>query len=227
LKIFNALFSLMVHIDQKPYLHTADAVRAGVLAGESHAWFAIDQAGSKAHDHAKPRKRAATNTLRLAIESGEDFPDIRTIWQDEEGMPLEGYIRDMAASILVIGELRYRSHEEHRYRWRVERKAEHEEAKRREAERLELARLEEIARVERKRRRRLLSDVLGWRRAAEIRAFVKAVKDREEPDPALGFKEKLKQWADWALGEADRLDPLKRTWDELLDYYWDSRKNDQ
>lgn len=46
------------------------------------------------------------------------------------------------------------------------------------------------------------------REAEEIRAYVSAVRERQaaldEPLSATGFQ----QWADWALGQADRIDPV-------------------
>jgi hypothetical protein len=51
-------------------------------------------------------------------------------------------------------------------------------------------------------------DEAASREAEEIRAYVSAVRERQaaldEPLSATGFQ----QWADWALSQADRIDPV-------------------
>jgi hypothetical protein len=51
---------------------------------------------------------------------------------------------------------------------------------------------------------------------------VEAVNSREELNLSLTSKEKLAQWSVWALAEADRLDPMKRSSENLVDYLWEN-----
>jgi len=67
---------------------------------------------------------------------------------------------------------------------------------------------EERRKAEEKRMQELLQCVSAWRQAAEIRAYVQAVRTaagtaRHDIDEA-----QLKGWASWALTQADRMDPL-------------------
>jgi len=97
-------------------------------------------------------------------------------------------------------------------RLRREREAEEQERRRIAAEerhRAEMARKREPIRF-----RRLISHCENWHMAADIRAFVAAV---EENDHALENRESFKVWKSWALGHADRIDPLQD--DELTNQH--------
>ena len=81
------------------------------------------------------------------------------------------------------------------------------EERRKEAERRRLER-ERLERLEKARVGRLLAQAKSLREAEEIRAYVSAVRERQaaldDPLSATGFQ----QWADWALSQADRIDPV-------------------
>jgi hypothetical protein len=68
---------------------------------------------------------------------------------------------------------------------------------------------EEVARREadRKRREALVGEVTAWRPAAEIRAYVKAVRAEAEKSGGAVSGEYL-AWEAWALGVADYVDPI-------------------
>jgi hypothetical protein len=93
---------------------------------------------------------------------------------------------------------------------RVEREAEEQQRRRR----LEEERL--LADLERKREtiryRRLIGDCEDWRSAADIRAFVGTV---EVSPMTSSAKDAFATWKRWALGHADRIDPLRD--DDLFD----------
>jgi hypothetical protein len=67
---------------------------------------------------------------------------------------------------------------------------------------------ERLERFEKARVGRLLAQARSVGEAEEIRAFVSAVRERQaaldDSLSATGFQ----QWADWALGQADRIDPV-------------------
>jgi hypothetical protein len=98
-----------------------------------------------------------------------------------------------------------RSSAEHHREWVIKRKAEIvEEERRKKAERRRL----ELERLEKARIGRLLAQAKALREAQEIRAYVSAVRDGQgRLDDRLseaGFQD----WADWALSQADRIDPV-------------------
>ena len=76
-----------------------------------------------------------------------------------------------------------------------------------EAERRRLER-ERLERLEKARVARLLTHAKSLREAEEIRAYVSAVRQHQavlnDPLSAAEFQ----QWADWALSQADRIDPV-------------------
>jgi hypothetical protein len=129
-------------------------------------------------------------------------------WTDVEGQPLETRLGDIAVAIVVHGERVYRPSAQHHREWVIKRKAEiTAEERRKEAERRRLER-ERLERLEKARVGRLLTQAKSLREAEEIRAYVSAVRERQaaldDPLSATGFQ----QWADWALSQADRIDPV-------------------
>jgi hypothetical protein len=129
-------------------------------------------------------------------------------WSDVEGQPLESCLGDIAVAIVVHGERVCRSSAQHHREWVIKRKEEiAAEERRKEAERRRLER-ERLDRLEKARVGRLLAQARSLREAEEIRAYVSAVRQRQagldDSLSATGFQ----RWADWALGQADRIDPV-------------------
>jgi hypothetical protein len=90
-----------------------------------------------------------------------------------------------------------------------------EDRRRREAEaaamRAEVERLEREAAArreeERKRRAALVEEVAAWRQAAEIRAYVAAVKARLS-ESGLEESAEFREWEQWSTRVASEMDPL-------------------
>jgi hypothetical protein len=67
---------------------------------------------------------------------------------------------------------------------------------------------ERLEKLEKERVEQLLTEVEHWRRAADLRKFVEAVRTRSQvhdPDAT----EKLDRWSDSVLAVADRIDPIR------------------
>lgn len=77
----------------------------------------------------------------------------------------------------------------------------------RERERLRLE-AEEAQRKETQRRNELTSQVTRWRQAEEIRHYIKAVHSLPDDRRAAIGIESVDEWASWASGVADEIDPL-------------------
>ncbi len=77
-----------------------------------------------------------------------------------------------------------------------------------EAERL---RQEEAKRAKAERVKSLLQHVAQWRQAADIRAYVEAVRDVAESKDRMIEQGKIEQWISWALACASEIDPLAST----------------
>lgn len=164
------------------------------------------------HPDAKPdhwgnptTREGPMGPLKLVIRPGGQARHFQSVWRDDEAGKLETKLRQILVDLLVAGEECYRGGEQHRYDWSVERR------KRLQAEQQRLDeearhRDEARARAESRARRHLLfTQARDWRRAQDIRAFVKEVLD----DPVRAEDDNLHRWSAWALAEADALDPLR------------------
>ena len=110
----------------------------------------------------------------------------------------------MAAGLLVTAESTYRENLNRHHSYLVDRKEQaiEDRKRRREAEaKQERDRIELAAR---KRREALLHEVKSWKTALEVREYVQARLACHE------VTDDLRGWVDWALAEADRIDPLKQ-----------------
>jgi hypothetical protein len=140
--------------------------------------------------------------LTVQYHSGAPL-GVPTQWNDEEGSPLEERITDIVVGMTVAGEHLYRRWVAERLAWERERREEaaREERKRVEAaERRERERLTAIAQA---KIDGLLRDAGAWRDAANIRTYVDAARQSAGRNVAA-----FDDWAQWALAEADRIDPM-------------------
>lgn len=219
LKILNAIFTVMTRVGEKPYLKSKDqTMEASVLVGEMHISLVIESLTQKKRPSTDGKQPGTKPLLILMIEHHGSTPEYQTSWADTNESPLEGQIEQIAAGLLIAGEMRYRSQAQYSYGWMVERKAEHEKEKRRQQESMERERLEQLLKLEREKRQQLLSDALSWRRANEIRAFVAKANAGNKKENGEASHEKLHRWSVWALSEADQMDPLKRPIEKMIDY---------
>jgi hypothetical protein len=124
----------------------------------------------------------------------------RSEWSDEPGRPLEDRLNEVMVGFAMarqeLRQERRQKAEEERRRWEKER----ERQRRLDEERREQARVDD-----------LLAQVASWRRAADLCAFVAAVRDA-----AANRRFKIEgltvdEWALWALAQANRLDPLMQS----------------
>jgi hypothetical protein len=80
----------------------------------------------------------------------------------------------------------------------------------------EKAERERLIKLEADRLKRLIDSAENFRRAQDIRAFVSTV----VVIPTLNLdQERVSRWRDWALCQADKLDPIAtgRIWDDVDD----------
>jgi len=226
IKILNAIFIVLSRVGERPYLRTTEPIESGATVGDTHVAFEIGAIEQKKRVTTNSEKSRTKARLRLEIDHHGVAQERQMIWQDEERVSLEDQIRNIAAGILIAGELKYRAQKQQTYDWMVERKEQHEEEKRAEIERKERERLEREIQLERKKRRLLIADVSGWRKAGDIREFVAAVRAKTDLITKPDLEEKLKQWSAWAMTEADKMDRMKRSPEELVDYLWEVMQGD-
>lgn len=89
----------------------------------------------------------------------------------------------------------------------MERKAELEEEERQRKLAAERAEKERQKRMEQARIDRLLRDAVAFQQAGEIRKYVEAIRLAQSRN-GMYSSEEFKRWSQWALVQADRIDPV-------------------
>lgn len=146
--------------------------------------------------------------LRLSLKASRHDGAAQVLADDEPDRPLEDHLQAIVVNLIVIGEERYRDEMLQLHNWELEhRQRLIEEARkaRAEAERKER---ERVAALEKARIDRLLGEAQALQRARGIRVYVEEVKALNATlDPPLPH-EAMAAWAQWAMAQADRLDPV-------------------
>ena len=146
------------------------------------------------------RYRVPTGRLRLYVERGYG-----KVWTCEESAesPLEAKLNAFFAGVWKqVMYCRQKTREEEAR----ERRAAVLAAERAEVERKRLEE-ERIREEERKRREQLIEEAAAWRRAADIREYVGAVRTSAELRGAEALAS-VAPWVEWALRVADEGDPV-------------------
>jgi hypothetical protein len=122
---------------------------------------------------------------------------VRTQWAEGARGLLENRLNEIVAGLLAVaGTIRQhrleREEDERRRRAEEEARVKREQARREEARRLE----------------DLIQLASHWRKAADIRSYVQAVKTAARKGIVAVDRAKLDDWVKWALGRADKIDPL-------------------
>jgi hypothetical protein len=126
-------------------------------------------------------------------------------WEDDDTQKLEKRLTEIAVQVILTAEIQYRESAVRHYEWRVQRKAALEEEERKRKLELERAEKERQKRIEQDRINRLLRDATAFQQAGEIRKYVEAIRARA--CNSSSSIEKVEQWSQWALVQADRIDP--------------------
>lgn len=130
-------------------------------------------------------------------------------WEDQEKTKLESHLTDIVVELIVSGERQYRENQQRHYEWMVERKANLIENIRKRKEEAERQERERQAALEKARVDRLLGDAAAYRQATDIRTFIADVAARFEAGEISVAQVELDAWRDWALAQAERIDPVR------------------
>lgn len=127
-------------------------------------------------------------------------------WRDRDSASLEDQLPQCAAGMIKIA-LWARAEEV--------RRAKAEEAKQKQIDEVTdvLQRIEE----EEKKIKMLKREAAAWWRAERIRNYIAARRADVTAQPDSNQKNELLEWIDWAEGQADRIDPLKKTPASIID----------
>ncbi|MCS3896284.1 hypothetical protein M2171_005417 [Bradyrhizobium japonicum USDA 38] len=210
LRLLNALFLAVARCGGKPEVRGHEAREITITVHETAVFLTLDRpkATRRGHSQGPHLVGVKSDPLRLTIVEDYQGEDERAAWQDSEAAPLEHMMADIAVGIVAVAELKYRESCVRQFEWRAKRKAGREEEIRQHEIELERQERERHQRLEQARIDRLLDEATMLRRATEIRAYVFAVKQATTGEP-LATMEKVKRWAERALAEADRIDPVR------------------
>jgi hypothetical protein len=213
LRILSTLFKELEKRGFKPTVEAGNPYWVFVYQGEEKIEFTLkERERQRRMELAKEEKkdpynlgrawkqvREATGELAFRIRSLQ-YSSAQAEWRDDPDHPLEDQLNAIVAGFFMAGEVlrRHRlgrQEAERRYAEAERERWEQEERHRKEAERVQ----------------ELLRCVSAWRQAAEIRAYVEAVRTTDETTQQKTGTAHLDEWASWALAQADRLDPLLST----------------
>ena len=162
---------------------------------------------AKRRGHAASSPEADEAKLSLSILESPHSENERIAWQDDEQGKVETRITEIAIQIILAAEMQYREGVIRSYEWRVQRKAELEEEERERKRQAERAERERLKRLEQARVDRLLKSAAAFEQAGAIRKYVEAIR-ATQTDNAAWPGEQLERWSQWALAEAERIDPV-------------------
>jgi len=204
LLLLNGLFLGFAKVGGRGWIWGNDARELAIHMGDASVSFQLEgPAQGRTTRRSSSTPSEAREPICLTISTAHSVPPgIPFAWRDEDGCKLEQQLTDIIVGMAVAGEYLHRKWLEQQAAWERQRQEEAErEAQRRKAEE-EGRERERIAALEKAKRDALRRDARAWREAADIRAYVEAVRKAAD---APGTTD---AWARWALLEADRIDPI-------------------
>jgi hypothetical protein len=206
LRILNCLFLAAAKIGGKPTIRGREARDIHVTFHHQHVGLALDPPESRTARGRQSDRSSASDQLRLAILAGLGSQEARTAWTDDEHGKLESHMTGIAIELVLTAEHQHREGALRHHQWRIERKAQIEEEDRQRRAEAERAERERQERLEQARIDRLLKDADAFRKANEIRTYVAALTSRVQENGKAELED-LERWREWALAQADRIDP--------------------
>ncbi|MBJ7319216.1 MAG: hypothetical protein JHC96_10490 [Brevundimonas sp.] len=131
----------------------------------------------------------------------------KTHFMDSNVQGLDAQIPEIGIAILLAAEASYRERAQYLYRLHMEKRRDAEEGVRRQKAAVKQQREDQRREQAERRRDRLLDQADDWRTARDIRGFVAEVMSGTHGKRKT---RRLQVWADWALSEADLIDPVKQ-----------------
>jgi hypothetical protein len=212
LRILKGLFNGLARLNCAAKTQGKDVRDITISVGHQHVKITLDRPATRNESSRAWSPKESGDLLELAILKDCHSDDVRSSWQDNASAAIESQLTEIAIEIVIAGELQYRENMQRHYEWQVKCRESRRRAERyrkldeRRAERnLEAARL-----------KRLQECAENHRKANDIRGFVASV--IAVPNGKVDG-ETVTRWQEWALAQADRLDPLTtgQIWEQLKD----------
>lgn len=208
LRILNSLFFAVAKMNGRSSLHGREARDIGISFFQRHLHLALDRArrSNRRAQLLNTREESSDTRLCLSILTGWGSEAVLASWQDDDAQNLEMRMTDIVIQVILTAEVHYRESALRQYQWRVQRKAELEEEELKRKLEAERAEKERQKRIEQGRINRLLRDATAFQQAGAIRQYVEAIR-LGQPRDRTSPSDELEQWSQWALAQADRIDP--------------------
>lgn len=203
LRILNTLFLAAERMNGKPCVgRDADSVHLTFF--QQHVRIKLSRC--KQRTHGAPQ-RLNDPRLSVAILNGLGSEQARITWEDDDTGKLETRITEIVVEVVLTAEVQHREGATRHYQWLVERKGELEEEERKRKLEAERVAIQRQKRLEQARVDRLLDDAAAFQQAGAIRKYVETIRIARSSgsDPVT---EDLERWSQWALAQADRIDPI-------------------
>ena len=219
LRILNGIISALHQVGCRSNIRGKDAKEVLFTVGNQAVSMTLEPCIPK---RTGARKDQALNdkhsvALKLEVAQHPDLPrEFQNIWVDSEDKTLEEQLNDVVYGVLVLGEIQHRHNKIWAYEWALQCKLEDDARAQRKLEALEKARQEEVRLADEMKRTQLLGLVANWQTANNIRAFIAAMKNHPDMDK-VGMRQIFGQWQEWALNEANKLDPLLAPVDKITE----------
>jgi hypothetical protein len=155
------------------------------------------------------QSRSSGPKLALSILCGPNFEAERMTWQDDDEAEIETRMTEIAIEVILTAEIQYRDVMNERYQLTVQRRIEIEEKLRQRRIARERAEKKRLRKIERARISRLLRDAGAFKQANKIRNYVEAIRSSQACDESSATVE-FERWSQWALAQAERIDPAHR-----------------
>jgi hypothetical protein len=134
-------------------------------------------------------------------------------WRDSDKHALEGQLTDVVVGLLKLATAVKTDHA----RREIEEQAAEERSRKVQAALVEQDRLRKALARERSAVQLLLDQLIRWRKSQDLRLFVQTARDRGRFEESQLEGQALEDWAQWALQQADRLDPFTSSPSSILD----------
>jgi hypothetical protein len=129
-------------------------------------------------------------------------------WQDDDEGEIETRMTEIAVEVILTAEIQYREVMNERYQLTVQRRIEIEEKLRQRKIARARAEKKRLRKIERARIARLLRDAGTFQQANKIRSYVEAIRSSQASDESSAADE-FERWSQWALAQAERIDPAR------------------
>ena len=207
LRVMNALIVPLAKLGTKPLLKGKDPGDFTFTVGEQHFTMSVDEPNYQRSGWRTDKDLGKPASTRLRIARSSYSSGIKRSWEDRDTSRVEDNLTEVVVSAIVAGEEAYRSRLISAHDWRIKRKAELIEQRRKEEEERQRKEKERREAEAKARIDALLAAADGHRRANDIRTYVAQVRTALGSSEEMS-KEMLDQWCSWALLQADNLDPV-------------------